>query len=69
MNWPLVSREKYDELDWEFRRVRLELEVTRSELTHYQRRRRELLNEIAKLTRQNVDLVRERDAWRAEAVK
>jgi chromosome segregation ATPase len=69
MNWPLVSREKYEELDWELRRVRLELEVARSELAHYQRRRREYLNEIAKLTKQNVDLVRERDAWHAEAVK
>lgn len=69
MNWPLVSREKYEELDWELRRVRLELEVAQSELTHYQRRRREYLNEIAKLTKQNVDLVRERDAWHAEAVK
>lgn len=69
MNLPFVSRKKYDELDWEFRRARLELEVVRDELSHLQRGRREILGELAKLTKQNVDLVRERDAWHAEAVK
>ena len=69
MNLPWVSRAKYEALEFELRCVRLQLTVSENELTHCERGRRSLINELAKATQQNVDLVRERDAWHAEAVR
>jgi hypothetical protein len=69
MNWPFVTRARFDALDWALRRVRLEREVLTNELSHCQRSKREMLGRLAALHKQVLDLERERDAWHAEAVK
>jgi hypothetical protein len=69
MNLPFVSRARYEELEYECRRLRLEREVLNGEIDHLRKARLSLIRSVAKQSRTISELIHERDAWHAEAVR
>jgi len=64
MNWPYVSRRRYDQALQQIAQARLELEVERSEVAHLRARRMEMVNTLAKAAARLSAAHKERDQWR-----
>ena len=48
INWPCVSRQRYNALNWQYNQARLELDVARSSVQHLTDRRLEHVTSMAK---------------------
>ena len=64
MNWPFVSRRRYDQALQQIAQARLELEVERSEVAHLRARRMDMVNTLAKAAIELKAAHKERDHWR-----
>ena len=64
MNWPFVSRRRYDQALAQIAQARLELEVERSEVAHLRARRLEVVSTLAKAAIELKAAHKERDNWR-----
>ena len=64
MNWPYVSRRRYDQALAQIAQARLELEVERSEVAHLRSRRLEMVSTLAKAAIELKAAHGERDQWR-----
>jgi len=64
MNWPYVSRRRYDQALAQIAQARLELEVERSEVAHLRSRRLEMVSTLAKAAARLGAAHKERDQWR-----
>ena len=64
MNWPFVSRRRYDQALQQIAQARLELEVERSEVAHLRARRMDMVNTLAKAAIEIKAAHAERDSWR-----
>jgi len=65
MNWPYVSRRRYDQALQQIAQARLELEVERSEVAHLRARRMEMVNTLAKAAIELKAAHKEAADWRA----
>ena len=66
MNWPFVSRRKYDDLEFELRRARLDCTVRDSEIAHLRDVRKDMIRRFIKMARENRALTHELEAWKSE---
>ena len=64
MNWPFISRRRYDQALQQIAQARLELEVERSEVAHLRARRMDMVNTLAKAAIELKAAHKERDNWR-----
>ena len=64
MNWPYVSRRRYDQALQQIAQARLELEVERAEVLHLRERKLEMVGTLAKAAIELKAAHKERDNWR-----
>jgi len=69
VNWPFVSRARYESLEWELRRVRLDRDVLVNEVAHLKESRLSLVRSLAKAARELKETRHECEAWHAEAIR
>jgi len=64
MNWPFVSRRRYDQALQQIAQARLELEVHRSEVAHLKKGKTEMVARLIKAAMRIKEIRKERDNWR-----
>ena len=64
MNWPFVSRRRYDQALMQIAQARLELEVERSEVAHLKESKTKMVARLIKAAMAIKEMRSERDQWR-----